>query len=105
MKRDAMHAMKAQSLQELLGIEGSAAARYFGAFSNMLKLDNDEKSFAFDFTNRNRRPPADPVNALLSYAYTLLVRTWTVTLSAVGFDPIAASIINPVTEGPPWRWT
>lgn len=87
MKRDAMHAMKAQSLQELLGIEGSAAARYFGAFSNMLKLDNDEKSFAFDFTNRNRRPPADPVNALLSYAYTLLVRTWTVTLSAVGFDP------------------
>ncbi|MFZ5594820.1 MAG: CRISPR-associated endonuclease Cas4g/Cas1g [Pseudomonadota bacterium] len=87
MKRDAMHAMKAQSLQELLGIEGSAAARYFGAFGNMLKLDNDEKSFAFDFTNRNRRPPTDPVNALLSYAYTLLVRTWTVTLSAVGFDP------------------
>jgi len=87
MKRDAAHAMKAQSLQELLGIEGAAAARYFGGFSNMLKLDTDEKSLAFDFNNRNRRPPTDPVNALLSYAYTLLVRTWTVTLSAVGFDP------------------
>lgn len=38
-------------------------------------------------TTRNRRPPLDPVNALLSYAYALLVRTWTVTLTAVGFDP------------------
>ncbi len=44
-------------------------------------------AFAFDFTTRNRRPPLDPVNALLSYAYALLVRTWTVTLTAVGFDP------------------
>lgn len=87
MKRDAAHALKVQSLQELLGIEGAAAARYFGGFSNMLKLDSDEKSLAFDFNNRNRRPPTDPINALLSYAYTLLVRTWTVTLSAVGFDP------------------
>jgi CRISPR-associated endonuclease Cas1 len=40
----------------------------------------------FDFTTRNRRPPTDPVNALLSYAYTLLVRSWTVALTAVGFD-------------------
>jgi CRISPR-associated endonuclease Cas1 len=41
----------------------------------------------FDFTTRNRRPPTDPVNALLSYAYSLLVRSWTVALTAVGFDP------------------
>jgi CRISPR-associated endonuclease Cas1 len=40
----------------------------------------------FDFTGRNRRPPADPVNALLSYAYALLVRSVAVTLTAVGFD-------------------
>ena len=87
MKRDADQATRASGLQELLGIEGSAAARYFGAFSQMIKLDSDEARFAFDFTTRNRRPPTDPVNALLSYAYSLLVRTWTVTLMAVGFDP------------------
>jgi CRISPR-associated protein Cas4 len=40
----------------------------------------------FDFTRRSRRPPADPVNALLSYAYALLVRSMAVTLTAVGFD-------------------
>jgi CRISPR-associated endonuclease Cas1 len=40
----------------------------------------------FDFRTRNRRPPTDPVNALLSFAYTLLVRAWSVALTAVGFD-------------------
>lgn len=87
LKRDAQQARSATDLQSLLGIEGAAAARYFGAFSQMIKRDTDEKSFAFDFTTRNRRPPTDPVNALLSYGYSLLVRTWTVTLTAVGFDP------------------
>lgn len=87
MKRDAEEASKASSLQELLGIEGAAAARYFGAFSNIIKRDTDEKSFAFDFSTRNRQPPTDPVNALLSFAYTLLLRSWTVALTAVGFDP------------------
>jgi CRISPR-associated endonuclease Cas1/CRISPR-associated protein Cas4 len=87
LKRDADEARYAKSLPELLGIEGAAAARYFGSFSQLIKRDGDERSFAFDFTTRNRRPPTDPVNALLSYAYSLLVRTWTVTLAAVGFDP------------------
>lgn len=86
LKRDMRQVQRASSLQELLGIEGVAAARYFGAFGRLIKRDSDEKSFAFDFTTRNRRPPADPVNALLSYAYTLLARTWTVTATAVGFD-------------------
>ena len=71
----------------LLGIEGTAAARYFAAFANLIKPTAPETNFAFDFQTRNRRPPTDPVNAMLSYAYTLLVRTWHVTLSAVGFDP------------------
>lgn len=44
-------------------------------------------TFRFEFSGRNRRPPTDPVNALLSYAYSLLTRTWSVTLTAVGFDP------------------
>src|SRR5439155_16498669 len=41
----------------------------------------------FAFAKRSRRPPADPINAMLSFAYTLLTRTWLTVLSAVGFDP------------------
>ncbi len=86
LKRDAVNAIEAPTIQALLGIEGAAAARYFGAFSNMLKTTDDSLA-AFDFTSRNRRPPTDPVNALLSYAYALLTRAWTVALSSVGLDP------------------
>jgi CRISPR-associated protein Cas1 len=49
-------------------------------------ISRDGYSLRFDFEKRNRRPPADPVNALLSYAYSLLVRAWTIALTAVGFD-------------------
>jgi CRISPR-associated endonuclease Cas1 len=77
---------RAVDLQELLGVEGAAASRYFGSFASLLKHAEGE-AFAFDFMGRNRRPPTDPINALLSYAYSLLVRAWTVTVSAVGFDP------------------
>jgi CRISP-associated protein Cas1 len=87
LKQDADEAMRAKSLPQLLGTEGVAAARYFGSFGQLIKRDGDSASFAFDFTQRNRRPPTDPVNALLSFAYAILVRTWTNTLSAVGFDP------------------
>jgi CRISPR-associated endonuclease Cas1 len=85
-RRDIEQCERARSLETLLGIEGQAAARYFGAFANLIKR-SDEEIFAFDFTTRNRRPPTDPVNALLSYAYSLLTRTLAVTLTAVGFDP------------------
>lgn len=80
-------AKRAASLDELLGTEGAAAALYFGTFAKMIKNDPDTKSYSFDFTTRNRRPPTDPVNALLSFAYSILARVWTNTLSAVGFDP------------------
>jgi CRISP-associated protein Cas1 len=83
---DVRRAQRATELAELLGAEGHAAARYFGAFSSMLSRGEDGESLVFDFQRRNRRPPTDPVNALLSYAYSLLVRTWTVALTAVGFD-------------------
>jgi CRISPR-associated protein Cas1 len=85
LKRDYAHAAQAQSLEELLGIEGTAARRYFGEFRGMLKTDG--VSSDFDFDGRNRRPPRDPVNALLSLAYAMLAREWTVTLHAVGLDP------------------
>ncbi|MFZ5557579.1 MAG: CRISPR-associated endonuclease Cas4g/Cas1g [Pseudomonadota bacterium] len=84
---DIKRAQWARDLPELLGAEGQGAARYFARFGAMLSRDRDPSSFPFDFKTRNRRPPTDPVNALLSYAYSLLARTWTVVLSAVGFDP------------------
>lgn len=85
LKRDHVHAAQAQSLEELLGIEGTAARRYFSEFRGMLKAEG--VSSDFDFNGRNRRPPKDPVNALLSLAYAMLAREWTVTLHAVGLDP------------------
>ncbi|HMS83189.1 MAG TPA: CRISPR-associated endonuclease Cas1 [Nitrospira sp.] len=84
LKRDHVHAAQAKSLEELLGIEGTAARRYFAEFKGMLKTDGGSD---FDFDGRNRRPPKDPVNALLSLAYAMLAREWTVTLHAVGLDP------------------
>ena len=85
LKADQLHAGEAGSLQELLGIEGTAARRYFSEFAGMLKADQGVTRF--DFEGRNRRPPRDPVNAMLSLAYSLLAREWTVTLQAVGLDP------------------
>jgi CRISP-associated protein Cas1 len=71
---------------ELLGIEGEGAARYFRLFATM--FGETARDFPeFTFAKRSRRPPADPVNAMLSLAYTLLARTWLTALSAVGFDP------------------
>lgn len=85
-QQDLKRARRAADLAELLGAEGQAAARYFGSFARALKRSGDDGSMSFDFHTRNRRPPTDPVNALLSYAYSLLVRAWTMALTAVGFD-------------------
>lgn len=72
----------------LLGLEGNAARLYFQSFARMLKAPPGADGTApFDFSSRNRRPPRDPVNALLSLGYALLVKDFTVTLLAVGFDP------------------
>lgn len=87
LKRLAEKSTRCKELTSLLGIEGAAGAAYFGGFSNLISdKPRRDGQMAFDFNRRNRRPPADPVNALLSYAYALLSRQWTVTLSAVGFD-------------------
>jgi CRISPR-associated protein Cas1 len=85
-QQDVRRVQRAADLGELLGAEGNAAARYFGAFASMIRRPEGGESLAFDFETRNRRPPTDPVNALLSYAYSLLVRSWSVALTAVGFD-------------------
>jgi CRISPR-associated protein Cas1 len=80
----AQAATEARSHEELLGIEGTAARVYFMHFGAMLK---GEGGLAFNFQHRNRRPPRDPVNALLSYLYAVMAKDLTVTLLAVGFDP------------------
>jgi CRISPR-associated protein Cas1 len=87
MRRLAKQALDAATLDSLLGVEGTAAQWYFGHFAGMLKVDKGEREPAFDFTRRNRRPPRDPINALLSLGYSLLVRDLTIVCHAVGFDP------------------
>jgi CRISPR-associated protein Cas1 len=69
----------------LLGLEGQAAALYFANFGRMLKARSPGATF--DFTTRNRRPPRDPVNALLSFAYALLAKDCFSAVCTVGFDP------------------
>lgn len=75
----------ADSVETLLGYEGSVARIYFQQFSSMLKSSTIDT--AWDFSARNRRPPRDPVNALLSFAYALLVKECTVALLSEGLDP------------------
>jgi CRISPR-associated protein Cas1 len=83
----AKKAEQAASLEELLGLEGGAARAYFGAFSGMLKGD-EALHATFDLDGRNRRPPRDPINALLSFAYALLAKDFAVALGTAGLDPL-----------------
>jgi CRISPR-associated protein Cas1 len=99
LKRASEDALAASSIEELLGIEGAAASQYFQQFNGMIKIadelaaehnpakDSKQLAFNFNFTNRNRRPPTDPVNAMLSLAYSMLSKDCTLAALAVGFDP------------------
>jgi len=91
MKAMAERAERAENLESLLGIEGTAARAYFEDFAGMIKPGDDPETpatgFSFDFEGRNRRPPRDPVNALLSLAYSMLAKDLTIACYAVGFDP------------------
>ncbi len=78
---------RAKDDRQLLGIEGEAAATYFACFANMLAEGAKKDVPAFAFAKRNRRPPTDPVNAMLSLAYALLTRVFTTAISATGLDP------------------
>lgn len=79
-------ARRARSAEELLGIEGRAGRVYYEVFPRALK-GHTKPEWRFDFRGRNRRPPTDRVNALLSYAYSLLAKELTVAALAVGLDP------------------
>ena len=74
---------EAKSADSLRGIEGDAAAEYFGVFNELI-LNSDE---AFAFHGRSRRPPMDCVNAMLSFAYALLARNCSAALESAGLDP------------------
>jgi len=69
--------------EQLRGIEGEAAATYFSVFDNLILQQKDD----FAFNGRNKRPPMDMVNALLSFAYTMLAGMCGSALETVGLDP------------------
>jgi CRISPR-associated protein Cas1 len=74
-------AKQAQSVAEVMGVEGDAASIYFGVFNELIRENS------FHFSGRVRRPPTDPVNALLSYVYTLVTHECASALQGVGLDP------------------
>src|SRR5690606_17282667 len=78
-------AREVASLASLLGIEGSIARLYFQHFGTLLR--SRDISEEWDFTARNRRPPRDPVNAMLSFTYALLVKECVVALVGEGLEP------------------
>lgn len=77
--------------EELNGVEGEAAQRYFAVFDSLILQQRD----GFAFTGRSRRPPLDAVNALLSFAYTLLARECAAALEGVGLDPYVGFLHRP----------
>lgn len=88
--RSADEADAATSLESLLGIEGMAAKRYFSGFARLFK---EERGFSFE--GRNRRPPSDPVNAVLSFLYSVLSREMTVAVMGAGLDPFLGFLHRP----------
>ncbi len=80
LKREREQVSQATSLDSLRGIEGNGAAAYFGVFAHLLRQD-------LGFARRVRRPPTDPVNALLGLAYTALTNQVSAAIHIVGLDP------------------
>lgn len=74
---------KENNLDSLRGIEGDSAEKYFSVFDELITSQKEN----FKFTGRNRRPPLDNVNAMLSYVYTLLYHDCISALECVGLDP------------------
>ncbi|MGH7756848.1 MAG: CRISPR-associated endonuclease Cas4g/Cas1g, partial [Vulcanimicrobiaceae bacterium] len=86
---------RAAATETLLGLEGSAAQKYFAAFGEMLSVGT-----GFEITGRNRRPPTDPINAMLSFGYSMLAKEALAAVIAVGFEP-GLGIYHKVRPGRP----
>ena len=80
LKRDSL---LSSDFLSLMGIEGMAANKYFEVFPSLLTQQQE----GFPFSGRNRRPPKDPINAMLSLAYTLITNDITAALETIGLDP------------------
>ncbi|MBD3174192.1 MAG: CRISPR-associated endonuclease Cas1 [Armatimonadia bacterium] len=93
----ARRAEEATETGALMGLEGRAAAIYFEHFAGMVKA---ELPRAFDMAGRNRRPPRDPINAMLSFGYAVLVRDVYAALVATGLDPMVG-YLHAVRAGRP----
>ena len=78
-----IEAKGAASADFLRGVEGKAASDYFSVFDDMILQQKTD----FAFSGRSRRPPLDPINAMLSFAYTLLTGMCSSALETVGLDP------------------
>lgn len=83
LKRKKHYCFHTRNTDELRGIEGESAMYYFSVFENLILHQKDD----FKFEGRNRRPPKDKVNALLSFCYTLLAHDVQSALETVGLDP------------------
>lgn len=83
LKNATKFAKEANSLEQLLGFEGEAATQYFGVFDDLILQQKE----TFKFSGRNKRPPLDAVNALLSFSYSLLAKEVSAALEAIGLDP------------------
>lgn len=78
---------EADSMSSLLGYEGAAARMYFSALPTMLRAETQLPGEPFSFEGRNRRPPRDAVNCLLSFTYAMIVKDLVAVCLTVGFDP------------------
>ncbi len=85
---------RAEDLDQVRGIEGYGARIYYGVFGLLLHGNG------FSFTGRNRRPPRDPVNALLSFVYTLFTNEILNSIRRVGLDPYLGAL-HEVAHGRP----
>lgn len=89
---------RVDSLESLLGIEGNLAALYFGALPNLLGQDVPQE---LRFVERNRRPPKDRFNCLISFGYSLLIKDVMNAILTVGLEPALGFYHQPRTQAPP----
>jgi CRISPR-associated protein Cas1 len=85
-------ALKAPSMDELRGHEGNAAAIYFGQFAGMFKQGVQEIAAKFISNGRQRRPPPDPVNAVLSFAYSMITNECVAALRLASLEPTIGAL-------------
>ncbi len=92
LQESASAAERAVTIDELRGHEGNAAATYFAHFAGMLKEGVKEIALRFDANGRRRRPPPDPVNAVLSFGYSMLSNECTVACRLASLEPTIGAL-------------